>query len=81
MKKLMLLVLASGLLACSDGKTPSERKSDAGEETKGDGGVTHEDDDAGETAASSGLERAPGALPRPPSSKLPDDLKPPDFAK
>jgi hypothetical protein len=80
MKKLMLLSLTCGLLACSDGKTPSEGKTDAGAGTRRDAGSDQEDE-AGETAASSGLERAPGALPRPPSGKLPDDLKPPGFGQ
>lgn len=70
MQKLILLTSLCALLACSD----SKQKADAG-----DDGNTG-DVDAGETSAGE-LERAPGSLPRPPSKKLPDDLKPPGFAK
>jgi hypothetical protein len=78
MQRLILLSLACALFACSDDKPPSPGKVDAGETTRDSG--TNEDD-AGEAPASEGLERPPGKLERPPAKKLPDDLKPPGFAK
>jgi hypothetical protein len=78
MHKLILLSLACFLLACSDGKTSGNGKSDAGDENTSDAGAEPEDDASG--AKASQLERAPGSLPRS-TKKLPDDLKPPDFAR
>jgi hypothetical protein len=80
MQKAMLLALACALLACSDGKPSSASKPDAGDENTNEAGSEPEDD-AGASTEASGLERAPGSLPRPQAKKLPDDLKPPDFAK
>jgi hypothetical protein len=81
MRKPLLFALACALFACSDGKASGThtQSHDAGDETVSDGGAPGEDD-ASETK--SGLERPPNSLSHPPTSnRLPDDLKPPGFAK
>lgn len=81
MQKITLLLLACALFACSDNdKLPSGGGDRDASSEKRDAGSTDERD-GGETPAASGLERAPGSLPRPPGKKLPDDLKPPGYEK
>lgn len=84
MRKLLLLLLACSVWACSDGK--NKDASDSGAHEKPDASEWDPDagewpdevkDAAGNDAASTRLERAPGSLERPPGEKLPDDLKPP----
>jgi hypothetical protein len=80
MLKLTLLALAVSLAACSDNdKLPSSRNRDGGSESRD--ARTGRDGDSETLPSASGLERPPGSLPRPPGNKLPDDLKPPGYAK
>lgn len=76
MRRLRWLVLSCALVACGSSSTKSKDagtagETDAGQQNAGGGG-------AGEESA---LEKPPGSLARPPSDKLPDDLKPPGFGK
>lgn len=72
---LLALALTVALVACSDNdKLPSGERDAGG--ASGDAGTRGEGD-----GAASGVERPPGSLPRPPGNKLPDDLKPPGYAK
>jgi hypothetical protein len=75
MRRLRWLVLLCALGACSDSSTKSK---DSGSSEETDAGKDNPDGSAG---AESALERPPGNLARPPSDKLPDDLKPPGFGK
>ena len=86
MRRLLPLLLAGSLWACSDSKTDPR---DAGDHHHDDAGDHHHDaghepdDDAGEPQADagtgSGLDQPEGKLERPPGEKLPDALKPPGF--
>lgn len=73
MQKISLLLLALSLAACSDNDKLASGSRDAGSTDDQDGG--------GDAPASSGVERPPESLQRPPGKKLPDDLKPPGYEK
>ncbi|WP_438018769.1 hypothetical protein WMF18_06690 [Sorangium sp. So ce315] len=81
MRALLLLIAACALCACTDDtRSPGIGAGDSG--TSGTGGppdaIGPLDAGIGPDAAAppSPLDR-PGELPRPPGSRLPDDLKPP----
>jgi hypothetical protein len=77
MPKLAVLAAVCALAACSDSKTPDSHghsREDAGVGDHAD--ASEGSPDAAAPEESSALERAPGALAKPPT-KLPDDLRPP----
>jgi len=77
MQKPLLFVIACALWACSDSNNAT--KTDAGD-GKPDASDEWPDVDAGSDDGgekSPLVERAPGSLDRPPGTKLPDALRPP----
>jgi hypothetical protein len=79
MRYASLIALLLMLAACDDDKSPKPARADAGGEvidTTPDAGGKTADAGGRKTDTSTGLER-PGKLPRPPTSGLPDDLRPP----